>query len=103
MTHSVLYTAQAFHDLLLQKPFSQTTQYHLGKTLYYLQQHLGDKSNATSDSTLSVVVSLATAAVFLGDMHTLAKHMDGLYQMVQIRGGVDTLGHGTMLEHKAQR
>jgi hypothetical protein len=103
MFHAVLFTAQAFHDVSLGEPYGQIAQFHLSRTLYFLQQNLGDKEKATSDVTMSVVTSLAMSSVLLGDVETTKKHMDGLYRMIQWRGGLETLEPGGMVEHKAQR
>lgn len=103
MIHSILFTAQAFRDAMLQDPCGEVARYHLAQCLSYLQQSLDDEKNATTDTNMYVVVSLATSAAFLGDLESAKKHMDGLYQMVRLRGGLASLGPGSMLEYKTQR
>lgn len=105
MVHAMLFQAQAFNDVLQQAPYmySHVARYHLSKALEILQKRLNDEKTATEVSTMIIVTSLATAGIFLGDMESSRKHMDGLYQMVTLAGGLEALGHGTMVEHKAQR
>ncbi|KAK7402567.1 hypothetical protein QQX98_011672 [Neonectria punicea] len=44
-----------------------------------------------SDSTIGVVVKLASAAHFNGDYQIAKRHMEGLRKMVDLRGGMDAL------------
>ncbi|KAF7562841.1 hypothetical protein G7046_g1284 [Stylonectria norvegica] len=103
MVHSLIFTTQAFHDMSVGPTYGKEAQFHLSKTLYYLQESLNDSELAISNSTMAIVTSLATAAVMVGELDTAKKHMDGLYRIVQLRGGLKSLGEGSMTEHKAQR
>ena len=71
--------------------------------LVYLQQSLFDTVAATSEATMSTVVSLATAAAILGDLDSLQKHVDGLSRMIELRGGFETLESGNFIALKATR
>lgn len=64
---------------------------------------LKDEKEALATPTMAVVASLATAAVFAGDLETAAKHVEGLWRIIDLRGGFDVVGRGGMVEHKAQR
>ncbi|KAH6900766.1 hypothetical protein B0T10DRAFT_36862 [Thelonectria olida] len=103
LLHAILFTSQAFYDLSLGLPYGKIAQLHLAKTLYHLQRSLSDKNEATADSTLTVVLSLATAAAILGDLETVKKHMSGVCRMIELRGGIKTIERGSMIEHKARR
>ncbi|KAK7433157.1 hypothetical protein QQZ08_000088 [Neonectria magnoliae] len=103
LLHSVLFTAQAFSDLSLGLPYGKIAQAHLAKTLYHLQQSVQNSDEATTSSTMVVVLSLATAAALLGDVQSAATHMKGLHRMIELRGGLKTISKGGMLEHKTQR
>lgn len=103
LLHSILFTSQAFYDRSRGLPYGKVAQLHLAKTLYHLQKSLCDSHEATVDSTFVVVLSLATAAAILGDFDTVQKHMGGLYQMVELRGGLQAFGKGSMIEHKTRR
>lgn len=103
MLHTVVFTAQAFHDTFIGPAYGRTAQFHLAKTLAILQKSLNDGKDATSNETMAVVTSLALAAFILGDIETARKHMDGLSRMVTLRGGFKALGQGALIEHKARR
>ena len=101
--HSILYTAQAFEELLLRRPFSTITRFHLGKTLYHLQQSLNDVHAATTLATIAVITNLTSAASACGDMETTIKHMDGLCRILELRGGIAPVDTASMIELKCQR
>lgn len=101
--HSTVFAAQAFHDMALGHPYSNIARLHLGKALGHLQRSLDDREKAVELSTMAVVASLATAAIISRDFDTATKHMDGLQRMVELRGGLQCLGPGSMIEHKARR
>lgn len=103
MLHTVVFTAQVFHDTFIGPSCGRTAEFHLAKTLAILQQSLNDGTEATSNETMAVVTSLAMAAFILGDIETARKHMDGLSRMVTLRGGFKALGKGALIEHKARR
>lgn len=101
--HSILYTAQAFEELCLQVPISNLTRFHLGMTLHHLQQTLDDVHNATAMAVIAVIVNLASAASFVGDVEATMKHLEGLSQIFKMRGGITRVEAATMTELKALR
>ncbi|CAJ0552262.1 Ff.00g062410.m01.CDS01 [Fusarium sp. VM40] len=101
--HSILYTAQAFEELCLQVPISNLTRFHLGMTLYHLQQTLNEVHNATAMAVIAVIVNLASAASFVGDVEATVKHLEGLSQIFKMRGGITRVEAATMTELKALR
>lgn len=107
MVHAMLFTTQAFLDgtrgRASSATYGQNTRYHLSETLRRLQETLNNDETALEAPTMLVVCSLATAGLFLGDVASASLHMDGLYKMVNLAGGLDALGRGTILEHKVQR
>lgn len=103
MIHSILYTAHAFRDMLLGSPTGHVARLHLAQALYHLQQSIMDQTTATTRTTMSIVILLASTTAFLGDFETSQKHMDGLHKLVTLRGGLKSLGYGTMEQYKAQR
>ncbi|KAK0619620.1 hypothetical protein B0T14DRAFT_566449 [Immersiella caudata] len=101
MVPSLLFTAQAFRDMSLGFELGSLAHTHLAKTLRLLKTSLEDEEEATSYSTMVVVSSLATAAIILGDLETAGKHLDGLQRMVEVRGGLGSLGPVNMITYKA--
>lgn len=103
MLPSLLFAAQAYHDIVSNSAVGEKAQRYLAQALRELQQTLADAKGATSDSTMVVVASLATGSLIAGDFETTKKHLDGLHRILNMRGGVQTLEQGGMIEYKAQR
>lgn len=103
LLNAMLFTSQAFGDVAQGLPFGVIAQHHLALALHHLQIAIGDSQRSTDSATLIAVTSLATTAAILGDVEAAQKHLEGLHRMVQMRGGLQTLEKGGMVEHKAQR
>ncbi|SPN99275.1 uncharacterized protein DNG_02312 [Cephalotrichum gorgonifer] len=102
LIHSVVFAAQSFYDMAAGTSRSDIAGFHFGRTVHYLQRNLNSSSEVTKDYTLSVVILLATAACLDGDFETATKHRDGLYKVIDLRGGLDTIAPGGLLEQKIQ-
>jgi hypothetical protein len=100
--HTTLFATQAFHDLAVGQAYGTVARHHLAKALGHLQKSLDDQQEAMGLSTMAIVTALAMAAVVAGDLDTAIKHMDGLQKIVELRGGLQSLGLGSMIEHKAR-
>jgi len=98
----LLFTVQAFQDSVLGRPARNRAHFYLAKALNLLQKSLYDQTTATSYATMVVVASLASGALVLGDLETANKHMDGLMKMLEVRGGLESLGDDNMVAHKAR-
>ncbi|KAF4982774.1 hypothetical protein FZEAL_1675 [Fusarium zealandicum] len=63
---------------------------HLQKGLNLLRTRLSakDEDSKISNSTIGVVLKLASAAHFNGDLCAAREHMEGLVKMVRLRGGL---------------
>jgi hypothetical protein len=64
---------------------------HFQKGLRILRHRLlgDDDETKVSDSTMGVVLKLASVAHFDGDYKASRQHMEGLRRMVDLRGGLD--------------
>lgn len=74
----------------------------LSKLLPLVQASIEDSSKGATDSTISAVLALATAADISGDITSLKKHVKGLSSLVEMRGGIPKLLH-TELQVKCSR
>ncbi|KXX77080.1 hypothetical protein MMYC01_206332 [Madurella mycetomatis] len=101
--HSVLFAAQGFFDYVREARFGNVTMRHLTSALNMLRQNLLSKDLATSDSTISTVLTLTLMADILGDTDAARQHIQGLYQMVSLRGGIRSLGYNSELQSKVLR
>lgn len=82
--------------------YNNITRLYLSKALCYLQRSLDDREKAIELSTRAVLASLGTATIVSRDFEATAKHMDGLQRIVELRGGLQCLGLGNMIEHIAR-
>lgn len=62
----------------------------LARTFACMQKRL-HSSDALSDSTLTIVVSLISQQQMLSDIPGAKIHIEGLRQMIELRGGIDQL------------
>jgi hypothetical protein len=100
LLHTLLFHAQSYRD---GKRIGDIAHAHHAKALEYLQKDLRSSHAATLEGAMMVVVSLAIIAINLGDLESTLKHMDGLSRMIELRGGLKALKHGSVTEHKATR
>lgn len=75
------------------QPTSYKASKLLARLLPSIQANLEDSSTASTDSTISAVLSLATGADVAGDIQSLRKHVHGLHSVVKLRGGISGLEH----------
>ncbi|KAK6822722.1 hypothetical protein PG989_001610 [Apiospora arundinis] len=92
--HINAYAMENFIDRILRRLPEQNVNraaaLHHQRGLQLLRQKLlgNDDEEKISDATVSVVLKLATAAHFDGDIATSQQHMQGLRKMVDLRGGL---------------
>lgn len=101
--HSTLWTAQAYFDWIKGHGSSLASMYHETNTLHLLQKRVTDSRMATTDITISVVVTLVMMTILLGNHEASRKHMAGLHKMVNIRGGLYVFKENPQLQLKVCR
>lgn len=101
--HSVLTATQGFFDYIREARFSDRTMHYLNTSLSLLRHNLIRDDLATSDSTISTVLSLALMADLLEDAQAARQHIQGLYQIISLRGGIRSLRYNTELQSKVLR
>ncbi|KAF2451561.1 hypothetical protein P171DRAFT_515562 [Karstenula rhodostoma CBS 690.94] len=69
---------------------SPEAMYHLSNSLKYVRKRL-ESEEALSDSTMGIVMSLITQEQCRQQHKAARIHLDGLSQMVKLRGGLDSL------------
>ncbi|KAK4561502.1 hypothetical protein LTR86_004820 [Recurvomyces mirabilis] len=72
---------------------------HFQKGLTLLSERLagGDEELKATDTSIGVVLKLATAAHFVGDLQAERQHMIGVRKMVESRGGLDAFRTNPLL------
>jgi hypothetical protein len=92
--HISAFAVEGFIERILRRQensISLGAMLHFQKGLQLFRERLlGEDDEAKlSDSTIGVVLKLATAAHFIGDYRASKQHMEGLRKMVDLRGGLD--------------
>jgi hypothetical protein len=92
--HIAAFAIETFIDRVLRRQenvVNLAATLHFQKGLVLLRERLlgEDDEMKISDSTMGVVLKLASAAHFEGDYQAAKHHMDGLRRMVDLRGGLD--------------
>ncbi len=103
--HSMMFSLRAFVESASNDRLSTLAYFHHGQTLQLLQARLNefDQTNAISDSTIMVVITLAQAAELTGDLAAVANHVKGLMKIVSLRGGLRALNTYNNLQVKVCR
>lgn len=94
--HITAYAVEGFIEKVLrgqEETLNQPAMLHFQKGLKLLRERLldGDDETKVSDSTISVVLKLASIAHFDRDQQASRTHMDGLHKIVKLRGGLDSI------------
>jgi hypothetical protein len=92
--HISAFAVEGFIERVLRQQENSTSlvaMLHFQKGLQLFRARLlgEDKEAKLSDSTIGVVLKLATAAHLIGDYRASKQHMEGLRKMVDLRGGLD--------------
>ncbi|KAH6958214.1 hypothetical protein DER45DRAFT_213491 [Fusarium avenaceum] len=91
--HSVIFSTEAYFDMILGRKQGCLSQFHFSKTLRLLQERLSNPqdSKAISDATIMVVVTLGLVAELIGDRAAAESHVAGMAKIVDLRGGLEML------------
>lgn len=105
--HLTLFAAEAFIDTVLGRQNLQlnnkaTRHFVIGVQLLREKLLLGDEDIKISDSTIRVILLLATGAHHKGDYVTAKKHMDGLRKIIDLRGGATVFRYKKLLQEMAR-
>lgn len=99
--HITAFAVDGFVERILRHQGTRTSpaaMLHLQKGLRILRKRLQFEDDPTtlSNSTMSAVVKLADTSHFDGDHEAAKQHMHGLRKIVDLRGGMESVG-GTRL------
>ncbi|KAK8076519.1 hypothetical protein PG994_003791 [Apiospora phragmitis] len=108
--HINAYAVESFIDRILRRrrpeeAINPTATLHHQRGLQLLRQKLlgDDEEEKISDATVSVVLKLATAAHFDGDVAASRHHMQGLRKMVDLRGGIHSFNYNPKMRAEMLR
>ena len=91
--HITAFAVEGFIDRILRcqdDNVNLAAEMHFQKGVNLLRERLSgdDDQDKISDSTMGVVLKLASVAHFNGDFRAARDHMEGLRKMVDLRGGL---------------
>ncbi|KAF5677628.1 hypothetical protein FHETE_1679 [Fusarium heterosporum] len=91
--HSVIFSTEAYFDMILGREHGSLSQFHFLKTVRLLQERLSNPqdSKAISDATIMVVVTLGLVAELIGDRAAAESHVAGMARIINLRGGLEML------------
>ncbi|TKX19793.1 fungal specific transcription factor domain-containing protein 60 [Elsinoe australis] len=69
-----------------------------GKALAAINEALSDPKRATNDATVAGILKMASYEAAFGNTDFFHSHMNGLEQIIRMRGGFDNLGWDGLLE-----
>lgn len=100
--HITIFAMEGFVDRILHRQETNSNpaaMLHFQKGLKLLRDRLlgADDETKISDSTMSAIVKLASAAHFNGDHEAAKQHMEGLRKMVDLRGGISIFQNTQLL------
>ncbi len=80
----------------IRKPTKEVLHHH-GKALVHLQDKLADPVLAMQDATIHAILAIMGTHFFFGELDAHHSHLDGLWSLIRMRGGIETLGgNGTL-------
>lgn len=91
--HSFMFSLRVWEGKAIHGQLNRLACFHYDQTLRLLQARLFDydQTSAVSDSTIMVVIMLATIAELMDEKATVENHIRGLEKIVKLRGGLGGL------------
>jgi len=102
----VLFATQSFLDWRRDGRIGELSFQHLNAAMQSLRQNLAKDDHTAltaSDSTMAVVVTLSMMAEVLHDGTAAGNHLEALFHLVQMRGGIHAVQHNPQLQTKILR
>ncbi|KAI9760627.1 MAG: hypothetical protein M1835_000139 [Candelina submexicana] len=95
--------ASAVHVDIMRGPSQSAEQLRLGgEAIHRINRNIRNPDTALTDGTIGSILFLAGFENIRGSMGTLAAHMNGVAQMVQLRGGIESMPGDSMLKSALQ-
>ena len=102
-SHTMLYISQAYFDLSRSQVFGTSAIARMNDAIVMLRKKLAETNLIVTDSIVLTVLALAMMSQTVDDVETTDKHMHGLHQLIEIRGGLKSLDHKRLLQVKCCR
>ncbi|MCJ1385104.1 hypothetical protein MMC17_008223 [Xylographa soralifera] len=98
LLHATFFLVALHRDLQLGTELSSQCLYHRGEVIRTVNGRIGPPEREISDATIGAVAFLANFETMNGTVQASRVHMNGLRQMVALRGGLHTLGQSQVLQ-----
>ncbi|MCJ1399446.1 hypothetical protein MMC11_002648 [Xylographa trunciseda] len=98
LLHATLFLVALHRDLQLGAQLSSSCLYHRGEVIRTVNKRIGALEREISDATIGAVAFLANFETMNGTLLASRLHMNGLRQMIALRGGLHTLGQSQVLQ-----
>jgi hypothetical protein len=95
----------AYFDMIIDRAgnVSPVTISHMTKSLNLLQTDLGADDRATAEVTIATIITFTMVAFVSGNTDSAQKHLQGLFKVLAMRGGLGSLRTCTYLQTKCCR
>ncbi|KAI9717674.1 MAG: hypothetical protein M1812_004619 [Candelaria pacifica] len=95
--------ASAVHVDIMGGPTQSAEQLQLGgEAIHRINRNIRNPATALTDATIGSILFMAGFENIRGSMGTLAAHMNGVEQMVKLRGGIESMPDDSMLKSALQ-
>jgi hypothetical protein len=103
--HNQVFVTMAYFDIVVDRVehLGPVTISHMTKALSLLQTDLASIDRATTEVTISTIVAFSMVAFLSGDTDSAGKHLQGLFKVLTIRGGLSSLKNCSYLQIKCCR
>jgi hypothetical protein len=98
--HGVLLSSQVYFFLSSNKvkmAAARKAMVHYSTTVQLLRERLADEAQRVSDSTIFIVLFLTAHDRLMTNFNSAQRHLEGLRQMISIRGGINTFRYNVKL------
>lgn len=100
---TVCITARAYFDTIQSQTLQTTAIRQMNRGIAMLRQKLSDVNMLITDSMIFLVLSLAMISEVFNDFDAAEKHLHGLYQLIDLHGGMNSLSRKHLLQVKCSR
>jgi hypothetical protein len=100
---TVCLSARAYFDTITSQTLESTAITQMNRGIAMLRRKLSEVDMLITDSMIFLVLSLAMISEVFNDFHAAEKHLHGLYQIIKLHGGINTLSRKHLLQVKCCR
>ncbi|KAF3402134.1 hypothetical protein DPV78_003556 [Talaromyces pinophilus] len=100
---TVCISARAYFDTIRSITLQSTAIRQMNRGIAMLRRKLSDVDMLVTDSMIFLVLALAMISEVFNEFDAAEKHLHGLYQLIELHGGMNTLSRKQVLQVKCCR